>query len=152
MNTTSRMKTLEQIAEEADLLHIDPAVLQCFAALMAEQCEQCAEIYGGSLLLRPPPPPKQPTRARARFGRVRERPRQPRFDWFRVITHLERSGYTQRDIAARLGMSKGWVIHLKDSPGAEPRCDDGLALLDLWCDAMDKPLCDAPREKGMTYG
>lgn len=81
--------------------------------------------------------------------RPRARPR--RIDWFRVITHLERSGYTQRDIAAKLGMSKGWVIHLKDSPGAEPRFDDGSALLDMWCDAMDKPLCDVPREKDHAY-
>ena len=83
---------------------------------------------------------------------MKPRARPPLIDWFRVITHLGRSGFTQRDIAAKLGMSKGWVIHLQDSPGAEPRFDDGMALLEMWCDAMDKPLCDVPREKDHAYG
>lgn len=79
----------------------------------------------------------------------RPRPRPARVDWFRVIVNLERCGYTIRDVAEQVGMSKGWVEHLKNSPGAEPRYDDGNILLDLWCDAMDKPLCEAPQE-GIT--
>ncbi len=75
-----------------------------------------------------------------------------RIDWFRVITHLERSGYTIRSLADRVGLSKGWVEHLKNSPGAEPRFAKGEVLLLLWCDAMDKPWCDVPREKEVTYG
>lgn len=80
------------------------------------------------------------------------RTRPQRIDWFRVIVNLERNGYPQREIAMQLDMSQGWVRHLKDSPGAEPRFDDGCLLLDLWCDAMDKPLCDAPRERVSVYG
>lgn len=83
---------------------------------------------------------------------TKPRTRPARVDWFRVIVNLERNGYPQREIAFLLGMSKSWVMHLKDSPGAEPRFDDGNALLDLWCDAMDKPLGDAPREGISVYG
>lgn len=79
------------------------------------------------------------------------RARPSRIDWFRVITNLERCGFTVRDIAFQVNMSRGWVEHLKNSPGAEPRFDDGNVLLDLWCDAMDKPLADVPREGLSVY-
>jgi hypothetical protein len=84
--------------------------------------------------------------------KVRERARPARVDWFRVIVNLERNECPQRDVAAALGMSQSWVHHLKNSPGAEPRFDDGNALLDLWCEVMDKPLCDVPRERAGIYG
>lgn len=79
------------------------------------------------------------------------RKRPARIDWFRVIVNLEREGYAIRDLAFQLEKSKGWVEHLKNSPGAEPRFDDGNALLDLWCEAMDLPLVDAPREGAAIY-
>lgn len=82
---------------------------------------------------------------------MKPRTRPPRHDWFRVIINLERCGYSIRDMAEQVGMSKGWIEHLKNSPGAEPRLDDGLALLDLWSEAMDKPVSDAPREGKSIY-
>lgn len=83
---------------------------------------------------------------------AKPRTRPHRVDWFRVIVNLERNGYPQREIAASIGMSKSWVMHIKDSPGAEPRFDDGHALLDLWADAMDLPLSEVPREGVSVYG
>lgn len=80
------------------------------------------------------------------------RPRPPRVDWFRIIVNLERAGLPWRDVGKLMGMSKGWVEHLKNSPGASPRHDDGEALIDLWCDAMDKPREDVPRERAGIYG
>ena len=79
------------------------------------------------------------------------RKRPARIDWFRVIVNLEREGYAIRDLAAQLEKSKGWVEHLKNSPGAEPRFDDGNALLALWCEAMDKSLADVPTEGAHIY-
>lgn len=83
---------------------------------------------------------------------MKPRARPARVDWFRVLVNLDREGYSERDIAALVGMSKGWVEHLKKSPGAEPRLDDGMALLDLWCEAMDKALEDVPRVREGVYG
>jgi hypothetical protein len=83
---------------------------------------------------------------------LKPRPRPPRIDWFRIMVNLDREGYSERDIAALIGMSKGWVEHLKKAPGAEPRLDDGMALLDLWCEAMDKTLVDVPRLREGVYG
>lgn len=77
------------------------------------------------------------------------RRRPARIDWFRVIVNLERCGYAIRDMALLLDKSKGWIEHLKNAPGAEPRFDDGNALIDLWCEAMDKSPADAPLE-GIT--
>lgn len=82
---------------------------------------------------------------------VKPMKRHARIDWFRVIVNLERQGFAIRDLAFRLEKSKGWVEHLKNSPGAEPRFDDGNALLELWCDAMDKSLADVPREGTAIY-
>jgi hypothetical protein len=79
------------------------------------------------------------------------RHRPARVDWFRVIVNLERQGYSIRDLAFLVERGKGWIEHLKNSPGAEPRYDDGSVLLDLWCEAMDKPLTDVPRE-GYSIG
>ena len=73
--------------------------------------------------------------------------RPARVDWFRVILMLERAGTSHRDLATLLDMSSGWVDHLKNSPGAEPRHDVGCLLLALWCDEMDKPLSEVPRER-----
>lgn len=77
--------------------------------------------------------------------------RPARVDWFRVIVNLERCGLSIREIADRVGMSKGWVEHLKNSPGAEPRYDDGSVLLAMWSDEMDKPMDDVPLE-GISIG
>jgi hypothetical protein len=79
--------------------------------------------------------------------RVKPLARPPRVDWFRVIVNLERRGFTTRDLATMLAMSHGWIHHIKNSPGAEPRHDIGCLLLDFWCDEMDKPLSDVPRER-----
>jgi hypothetical protein len=79
--------------------------------------------------------------------KLKPRTRPARVDWFRVIVELERNGHPQRAIAELLGLSHGWVKHLKDSPGAEPRFDDGNTLIDLWCETMDKPPYEVPRER-----
>lgn len=76
----------------------------------------------------------------------------PEVDWFRVIVCLERNGYPQRDIAEAMGMSQSWVMHLKNSPKAQPRHRDGERLLTLWCEVMDKPMDDVPRERPGVYG
>lgn len=73
--------------------------------------------------------------------------RPARIDWFRVFVQLERAGYTTRQIALLLDMSHGWIDHLKNSPGAEPRHDVGCLLLELWSEATDMPTHEVPRER-----
>lgn len=81
-----------------------------------------------------------------------QRKRSPRIDWFMVIVDLERCGMSWRDVGKQMGMSKGWVEHLKNSPGSSPRHDDGEALIELWCDATSKAHSEAPRERPCVYG
>ncbi|EOV0284160.1 helix-turn-helix domain-containing protein [Salmonella enterica] len=51
-------------------------------------------------------------------------------DWFSVISDLERTGMTQREIADCIGVSKSTVNSWKQYN--EPRYCNGSALLDLW--------------------
>lgn len=51
-------------------------------------------------------------------------------DWFRVITDLNRSGWTNEIIAKELGTGRTTIIGWRD--GAEPKYYDGKRLLDLW--------------------
>jgi hypothetical protein len=53
----------------------------------------------------------------------------PPVDWPRVVAALAREG---RAVATLTG---------------EPSHSQGEALLDLWCDVMDKPLADVPRRQ-----
>jgi hypothetical protein len=68
-----------------------------------------------------------------------------RIDWFRVICELQRSGWTLASIGAQVGRSEGWVIHLNNSPDAQPRFDDGEALIALWAIATRRTAGAAPR-------
>lgn len=65
-------------------------------------------------------------------------------DWWRVITDLERAELSHAKVAEAVGMSKGWVAYLKDSPGAEPRHSIGVRLLQLWVRQTGMPYHDAP--------
>ncbi|HGB5893257.1 TPA: helix-turn-helix domain-containing protein [Salmonella enterica subsp. enterica serovar Kottbus] len=51
-------------------------------------------------------------------------------DWFSVISDLERTGMTQREIADHIGVSKSTVNSWKQYN--EPRYNSGAALLELW--------------------
>ncbi|ECA5825998.1 XRE family transcriptional regulator [Salmonella enterica subsp. enterica serovar Hvittingfoss] len=53
-----------------------------------------------------------------------------KIDWFSVISDLERTGMTQREIADYIGVSKSTVNSWKQYN--EPRYGSGAALLDLW--------------------
>ncbi len=53
-----------------------------------------------------------------------------KIDWFSVISDLERTGMTQREIADHIGVSKSTVNSWKQYN--EPRYGSGAALLDLW--------------------
>ncbi|EHC5871971.1 helix-turn-helix transcriptional regulator [Salmonella enterica subsp. enterica serovar Eastbourne] len=51
-------------------------------------------------------------------------------DWFSIITDLERTGLTQREIADFVGVSKSTVNSWKQFN--EPRYGSGAALIELW--------------------
>ncbi|MDJ6849813.1 helix-turn-helix domain-containing protein [Salmonella enterica] len=51
-------------------------------------------------------------------------------DWFAIISDLERTGMTQREIAGCLGVSKSTVNSWKQYN--EPRYRNGAALLEIW--------------------
>lgn len=51
-------------------------------------------------------------------------------DWFRVISDLERTGMTQREIAGCIGVANSTVNSWKQYN--EPRYCNGVALLTLW--------------------
>lgn len=51
-------------------------------------------------------------------------------DWFRLITDLERAGFTHTKIARQLVASKSTITYWKQ--GAEPRYCDGERLIRLW--------------------
>ncbi|EHL2774493.1 helix-turn-helix domain-containing protein [Salmonella enterica subsp. enterica serovar Hvittingfoss] len=51
-------------------------------------------------------------------------------DWFAIISDLERTGMTQREIAGCLGVSKSTVNSWKQYN--EPRYRNGAALLAIW--------------------
>lgn len=51
-------------------------------------------------------------------------------DWFRVISDIERSGMTHREIARHLHAACSTIAYWKQ--GAEPRYSDGERLVRLW--------------------
>ncbi|EBG4688059.1 helix-turn-helix transcriptional regulator [Salmonella enterica] len=51
-------------------------------------------------------------------------------DWFSIITDLEHTGLTQREIADFVGVSKSTVNSWKQFN--EPRYGSGAALIELW--------------------
>jgi hypothetical protein len=57
-----------------------------------------------------------------------------RIDWFRVITDLERKGYSRTVLAMAIDAKKSTVQGWK--MGATPRYDDGDRLIELWCQVM----------------
>lgn len=56
--------------------------------------------------------------------------RQPRQDWFRILTELDRAGLNNERVAIILGVSKNTVAGWKK--GAEPRHFLGVSLLGLY--------------------
>lgn len=72
-----------------------------------------------------------------------------RVDWWRVITDLQRSGYSIERIAAECLRSVGWVMGLKNIPDTEPRFADGMLLLALWASATGNSQADAPKHSGI---
>ena len=68
-----------------------------------------------------------------------------RIDWFRVITDLERSGFSLERIADECMRGKTWAWSLKNVPNTEPRFHDGMLLLGMWADQTGKERADAPR-------
>lgn len=59
-------------------------------------------------------------------------------DWFRVISDLERSGLSQREIGEHIGRSQVQVNAYKVIPGTEPKFSVGMLLLGLWQDRCGK--------------
>lgn len=70
-----------------------------------------------------------------------------RIDWFRVLVDLSENGWSKTRVAAHLGRSDGWVMHLKNSPDADPRHRDGEELLSLWADVTGNRPAYAPRNQ-----
>lgn len=70
-----------------------------------------------------------------------------RVDWWRVVTDLQRAGYSTDRIAAECLRSVGWVDGLKNR-AAEPRFADGMQLLGLWADVAGMDVADAPKHSG----
>ncbi|EAQ9999160.1 XRE family transcriptional regulator [Salmonella enterica] len=61
----------------------------------------------------------------------------PRYvDWFLIVTDLERSGLSQRDIAKCVGVAKSTVNSWKYH--GEPGFSNGALLLDLWRERTHK--------------
>ncbi|EXU75347.1 hypothetical protein BG55_11475 [Erwinia mallotivora] len=63
-------------------------------------------------------------------------------DWFRVITDLERAGFTHQRIARHLIAAKSTVMYSKN--GSEPRYSDGERLIRLWELVTEKTQDDLP--------
>lgn len=67
-------------------------------------------------------------------------------DWWQIVTDMERSGLSQREIAVRVGYgSHGSVNTLKNMPGQEPIFGFGVRLLVLWMDRTGKTSEALPR-------
>ena len=56
--------------------------------------------------------------------------RSTKVDWFRIITDLERAGYSHISIATCVGVAKRTIGGWKQ--GSHPRWEDEESLLDLW--------------------
>jgi hypothetical protein len=67
-------------------------------------------------------------------------------DWPRVVATLSAHGIATVPLAARLSATSARLSDIA-SGAQEPRYSEGEALLELWCDVMDKPLCDVPRRE-----
>jgi hypothetical protein len=68
----------------------------------------------------------------------------PRIDWFRVLTDLDRAGYSGRMVSATLGIPyttlKAWLYN-----GSDPRFQDGEAVVGLWIRVTQRAMEDVPR-------
>ena len=63
-------------------------------------------------------------------------------DWFRLITDLERAGFTHDKIARQLVASRSSIFYWKT--GSEPRYSDGERLIRLWALVTHKTQEDLP--------
>ena len=79
-------------------------------------------------------------------------------DWSRVIFDLEGVGMSWREIAVGCGYGdytgaevndggKKWVERLKNYHGTQPSFHDGLMLIGLWAERMQRPPAELPREE-----
>jgi hypothetical protein len=66
-----------------------------------------------------------------------------RVHWFRIITDLERSGYSQAAIGAAIGTPKSTMHGWKQ--GASPKYEDGYRLIALWSRVTGSSPQDIPR-------
>ena len=67
-----------------------------------------------------------------------------RIDWPRVFADLEAVGYTLSMAAAHLGISRETLKSYR-TRGCEPNTAYGLAIIGLWCAAMQRGIEQAPK-------
>ena len=66
-------------------------------------------------------------------------------DWFRIISDINRKGFSLLDIAEELDVVPSTIIGWKKGSG--PRHHTGEALIDLWCRVTEKARHELPKEK-----
>ncbi|WP_223621185.1 hypothetical protein [Lysobacter sp. ESA13C] len=74
---------------------------------------------------------------------VYRRSNEPRTDWFRVLTDLNRSGLGNRAVARRLKVPKTRILGWK-TDDHEPRHSDGERLIALWVEVTGHAREDVP--------
>lgn len=70
-------------------------------------------------------------------------------DWWRVVTDLSLSGWSQGRLSRRMKKHKSWFADLRNTPGTQPKFMDGLKLIEIWCEVMGKGWEDVPTEQPM---
>ena len=67
----------------------------------------------------------------------------PRIDWFRVLTDLDRRGYTLGIVGATLSIPYSTLYAWR--AGGEPRHQEGEAIVGLWARVTQRHGADVPR-------
>lgn len=67
---------------------------------------------------------------RSRYGARHHTRYRVRIDVFRILADLRHAGLTDDEVGARVGVPRRTVTGWKS--GAEPRLNDGIALVRLW--------------------
>lgn len=67
-----------------------------------------------------------------------------RVDWFRVITDLDRAGYSGRMVSATLGIPYQ-TLRSRIYNEQEPRFQDGEAIVGLWVRVTGRDFTQVPR-------
>lgn len=68
-----------------------------------------------------------------------------RVDWFRVLTDLQRAGYSLATLQELTGISRSTLGRYRC--GAEPRHADGEQLLAFWCQVQGRERYEAPQRR-----